>query len=346
MKDLTSQYLSEFCGELALLVRSGISVVDALALMRDDEDDRASRALLAKLTGFLEAEPILSDALEKTELFPEYFLGSIRLGERTGRLDETLAALSTYYERRAWFEENLRKAVAYPLLLIVLMAAVVVVLITKVLPIFSEVFDQVGAEMSATATALMRFGGWLSSASTVLLTILAALIILGLLVYYIPALRRSVTGAYLRRHNGRGLVRRVSQSQFALAMSMAVSSGLGPEEAVSLAGNVCAKAYGMQPRAEACQKYLESGESLENSLLRAEIFSRRDSRLLGLGAKTGNADEVMSQIAERGENEAIGEMDDRLRRVEPTLVIIISIIVGLILFSVMLPLMGIMSSLG
>lgn len=346
MKELTSQYLSEFCGELALLVRSGISVADALSLMRDDGGDRASRALLAQLAGLLETEPLLSGALTATGRFPEYFIGSIRLAERTGRLDETLAALSTYYERRAWFGDNLRKAVTYPLLLIVLMAAVVVILVSKVLPIFSEVFDQTGAEMSATATALMHFGRWLSSASTILLAIFVAVIVLAFLIYYIPSLRRSVAGSYLRRHNSKGLIKRMAQSQFSLAMAMAISSGLGPEEAVTLAGNVCAKAYGMQPRADACKKYLESGESLENSLLLAGILSRRDSRLLGLGAKTGSADEVMSQIAERGENEVIGELDDRLRRVEPTLVIIISVIVGLILFSVMLPLMGIMSSLG
>lgn len=346
MKELTSQYLSEFCGELALLVRSGVSAADALALMRDDDGDKASRTLLAQLSGLLEAAPLLSDALTASGRFPEYFIGSIRLAEHTGRLDETLSALSTYYERRAWFGDNLRKAVAYPLLLIALMAAVVVILVTKVLPIFSEVFAQTGAEMSATATTLMRFGGWLSSVSAFLLAILVILTVLAFLIYYVPSLRRFAAGRYLRRHNGKGLVKRMAQSQFALAMSMAISSGLGPEEAVNLAGKACEKAYGMQPRADACRKYLAAGENLENSLLRADILSRRDSRLLGLGAKTGSADEVMSQIAERGGNEVIGELDDRLRRVEPTLVIILSVLVGLILFSVMLPLMGIMSSLG
>ena len=69
-------------------------------------------------------------------------------------------------------------------------------------------------------------------------------------------------------------------------------------------------------------------------------------RLLALGTRTGNADAVMSRIAERSEHEAIAALDDRLRRIEPTLVIVLSVIVGLILFSVMLPLMGIMSSLG
>ena len=342
MKELSSQYLAEFCGELALLVRSGIPTADGLGLMRDDDDDKSSRALLAELVGLAGEKPLFSDAAAATGRFPAYFLSAIRLGERTGRLDDTLASLATYYERRAWFEENLRKAVSYPLLLIVLMAAVVVVLVTKVLPIFGEVFDQVGAQMSPTATALMRFGSWLSSASTVLLIVLAVLAAAFLLVYNVPALRDAVTGRWLKGHGRRGIGARIVTSRFAMAMSMAVSSGLDTEEALSLAGEVC----GAPERADACRACLEKGESLEDSLLHAGIFSRRDSRLLAVGTRTGNADSVMSDIAERSENEAVSALDDRLRRVEPTLVIVLSVIVGLILFSVMLPLMGVMSSLG
>ena len=342
MKELTSQYLAEFCSELALLVRSGISAADGLALMRDDDDDRASRALLASLAEAMETRAQLSDALETAGCFPTYFLSTVRLGERTGRLDDTLSSLSTYYERRAWFEENLRKAVSYPLLLIVLMAAVVVVLVTKVLPIFSEVFDQVGAQMSGTATALMHFGAWLSSASAVLLTVLAVLAAAFVLVYNVPALRSAVSGAWMKRHAQKGVGRRIVTSRFAMAMSMAVSAGLDTEEALTLAGEVC----GAPERAETCKTLLAEGKSLEDSLLQTGVFSRRDCRLLALGTRTGNADAVMSEIAERSENEAVGALDDRLRRVEPTLVIVLSVIVGLILFSVMLPLMGIMSSLG
>ena len=342
MKELTAQYLAEFCSELALLVRSGVSPSDGLELMRDDDDDRSSRALLSALVTLMETQPPLSSALAASGRFPEYFVSAIRLGERTGRVDDTLASLSTYYERRAWFEENLRKAVSYPLLLLVLMAVVVVVLITKVLPIFENVFDQVGAQMSATATALMRFGSWLSSASAVLLSILAVFAVGLVLVYNVPALRATFARAWMKRRGDRGIGRSIATSRFAMAMSMAVSAGLGTEEALSLAGELA----GERSRAERCQSFVDQGESLEESLLHAGVFSRRDSRLLALGTKTGNADAVMSRIAERSENEAVAALDDRLRRIEPTLVIVLSVIVGLILFSVMLPLMGIMSSLG
>lgn len=342
MKELSSQYLAEFCGELALLVRSGIPTADGIGLMRDDDDDKSSRALLTQLVELMASKPLFSEAAEASGRFPAYFLSAVRLGERTGRLDDTLSALATYYERRAWFEENLRKAVSYPLLLIVLMAAVVVVLVTKVLPIFGEVFDQVGAQMSGTASALMRFGSWLSSASTVLMIVLAALAAAFLLVYNVPALRTAFTGRWMRRHGENGIGARIVTSRFAMAMSMAVSSGLGTEEALTLAGEVC----GAPERAAACRDCLARGECLEDSLLHAGIFSRRDSRLLAVGTRTGNADSVMSEIAERSENEAVAALDDRLRRVEPTLVVVLSVVVGLILFSVMLPLMGVMSSLG
>ena len=102
----------------------------------------------------------------------------------------------------------------------------------------------------------------------------------------------------------------------------------------------------MAGRVAACKTLLAQGESLEKGLLKAGILSVRECRLLALGLKAGEIDTVMSEIARQGEERVLDELDRKLSMVEPALVIIMSLIVGLLLFSVMLPLMGIMSSLG
>lgn len=346
MKESSPLYLSAFCNELALLARAGIPLGDGLALMRDDDGDRESAQLLSVLCKSLEHGLRFSAALAETGHFPDYLVSLIRLGETSGRMEESLAALAKYYENKNILTENLRRAVVYPLLLLGLLSAVAVVIITQVLPIFNQIFNQAGVEMSGLAISLMGLGRAFTSASTAILSGLVLLVGLGLLASKSPPVKRSLFTGLERRWGGRGIWGRIARSRFAMAMSMAISSGLYPEEAVSLAGDVCGAESTMAGRVAACKTLLEQGETFEKSLLQAEILSAQDCRLLALGMKAGEIDTVMSEIARRGEEHVLDELDRTLGMVEPALVITMSLIVGLMLFSVMLPLMGIMSSLG
>lgn len=346
MKELSPLYLSEFCNELSLLVRSGVPLGDGIWMMREEDSGKASRQLLDALAAALEEQPLLSRALEATGRFPAYFLSLIRLGETSGKLEESLSSLSKYYENRHTLSENLKRAVLYPLLLLVLLSSVVAVIVTQVLPIFNDVFLQAGAQMSGLALSLMAFGQRLSSASTLLLTLAVLLACAGLLIYKIPALSLAFF-TFLDRHWGdRWILRRIAVSRFSMALAMALSSGLGAEETIDLAGDVCSGSYSMSKKIRMCKDLLERGEGFEKSLLSSGFFSGRESRLLSLGLKTGQTDSVMWEIASSAEDRVLDELDRLLRLVEPTLVIALSLIVGLILFSVMLPLMGIMSSIG
>lgn len=345
MKELSSPYLSAFCRELVLLVRAGIPLGEGIRLM-DESGEGEAGGLLAELGERLDEGLPLSSALEAAEGFPGYFLGLIRLGEASGRLEEALTALGRYYENKQTLSDNLRRAVVYPLLLLGLLSAVAVVVITRVLPVFYQMLHQVGVQMSGLALSLMSLGRALTSASAVLLAILALLACLGLLAWKSPTVRGRLLPALERRWGDKGIFGRLARSRFAMAMAMAISSGLHPEEAISLAGGVCGERGGMAARAERCRALLEQGESLEHSLSQTRLFSARDCRLLALGVKAGETDAVMDQIARQGEERVLDELDRKLSLVEPALVIIMSLMVGLVLFSVMLPLMGVMSSLG
>ncbi len=345
MKELSPRFLSEFCTELALLVHAGMPVSEGLELMRDDGGDGASGRWLTKLSALAGSERLLSDALEACGGAPDYLIDTVRLGERAGKLDEALSALGLYYERLSYFTEGLRRALTYPLLLILLMAAVFVVLIGYVLPIFNEAFAQAGVELSQTALLLLNLGRWLSSAGAALLAGLAVFSAAVALLYRLPGTAQATKRRLIRVLGGERIARDISGARFAMALAMAVSAGIDMPRALELAKDVAGDGQ-LTERAEQFEQALARGESFEESLKKSGLFSVRDSRLLVLGMKTGRLDEQMSQIAEKSELRVLDALEDRLRRVEPTLVILLSFLVGVILFSVMLPLMGIMSALG
>lgn len=345
-KELSAQYLSEFCMELALLQRSGMSMMDGLTILREDDDDKKSRALLDKLSESMESGMSFSAALSESGCFPDYMINMILLGEQTGKLDDTLSALSAYYARQTKINAAIKSAVMYPVILLALMAAVVIVLITQVLPIFNDVFNQMGMQMSSFANAMMRFGTGLSSASTVLVLCIAAIIVIVLTVYLIRPARAAVSKFFANRFGGSGIFGRIASARFASAMAMAMTSGLDTEQAIDLAGKVAANSKPMTAKVEQCKELFSDGEKLEKTLSASGILSARESRMLTLASRAGAMDEVMEHIAEQGEEKVEENLNSILAKIEPILVILISVVVGAILLSVVLPLMGIMSSLG
>lgn len=342
----TAPYLSAFCTELALILRSGFPVSEGLLMLRDEDNDRRSKALMGQLYEETDMGSSLSQALEKTGQFPRYMLDMVALGERTGRLEETMGALAEYYDRQAQMASAVRSAVAYPLILLVILLAVITVLITQVLPIFQSVFQQLGAEMSSFALGLMALGEGLSAASTVIAVVFGVILVAVLVCVLVPPVRSRLGGFLRRTFGGSGVWGRISVNRFTSAMAMAMASGLDLEESVDMAARIAGGARAIDERTARCREMILSGSRVGEALSKSGLFSTRNSRLLTLAESTGSLSDIMADIARRSEREVQDELDRIIGRVEPTLVILASVSVGVVLLSAMIPLLGIMSSIG
>ena len=142
----------------------------------------------------------------------------------------------------------------------------------------------------------------------------------------------------------RPMMERTAACRFASGMALTLASGLDPERSLELVGSLNDDPD-FQKKLENCKERLAGSEELSTALTASGIFSGMYSRMIAIGGRTGSMDQVMKQIADLYQD----EMDDKMNRaiavLEPTLVIALSLVVGVILLSVMLPLMGILSSL-
>jgi type IV pilus assembly protein PilC len=227
-----------------------------------------------------------------------------------------------------------------------MMIAVVVILVTAVLPIFNEVFARLGSRMSPMAVSLMNIGDWLTEAAVVIAAVFAALFIALLLVWLIPTLRNGAAALCRNTLGSHGVFREMASARFISSLSMALASGMNTDDAITIAAVVGRGPKVLTKRYELCKERLLSGSMLPEAIQQAGIISMRDSRFLTLGGASGMADEAMSDIARRAEQSIHDRIDAAVGRIEPALVITTSLIVGVVLLSVMLPLMGIMTALG
>lgn len=345
-KNLSNQYLSALCLELAMLLQAGISIADGVLMLQDDEADSDSKAVMQSLLDVLNEGKPLSEALRESGYFPRYMVNMTEVGEKTGRTVDTLKALSEHYDRQDRLSASIKSAVLYPAVLLVLMIAVVLILIIKVLPIFNDVFNSLGTQMSPMAQSLMRFGGWLEGAAVVIAVIAGLIILLAVAARLIPGIWNNLSSAFKNRWGNSGIFGKIASSRFTSAMALAIASGLDTEEAIEMAAAISGGSKAVDKKHGECIEMLRAGAPLAESLSKSGILSARNSRMLSLGSRSGSADLAMAEIADRSGRTVQDDIDRIVSRIEPALVIVTSVIVGIILLSVMLPLMGIMTSIG
>ena len=343
---LTNEEIGAVCMALASLFHAGIGTGDAFALLAEDEPVPELRGLFLEMARKADEGVTLAELFREANCFPAYVYGLLNVGERVGKTEETLSALALYYEGRARMDQRLRAALLYPSVLLLVLLAVVIVLLVWVLPVFNDVYAQLGSRLTGVAGGLLAVGMVLRKAMPVLCVLLGAVVIFTALIAVQTSFREKVLSAWNQKQGDRGVSKSINEARFAQALSMGLTSGMTPQEAIRLAASLGEDTTAFQARCAACLAAMERGENLPDALRVSDMLSRTDCRLLEAGIRSGSGETVMEQIAQRLLEKSQLELEETVGKVEPTLVVVMSVMVGAILLSVMLPLVHIMTAIG
>lgn len=343
---LTNEDIGSLCMGLAYLIHSGLGTGDALALMAEDESSPGFRELLSQMKDRADEGQPLAAVFREAGCFPTYVCTLLEVGERVGKLEEALNALAGYYSGRARMNRRLRAALLYPALLLVVLLAVIVVLLVWVLPVFNDVYAQLGSGLSGLAGSLLGIGIAMKNAMPVLCVLLLVAAVLVLLLSASAPIRKKCMDFWRRHMGDKGVSRAIYTARFAQALAMGMSSGLPQDQAVELAAVLSEGAPAFRRSCEECLSRMEQGESLAQALKSARLLPRTECRLLDAGVRSGCAEKVMEQTAQRLLEDSEAQIEALVGRIEPALVVICCVMVGVILLSVMLPLMHIMTTIG
>lgn len=344
-KLLSNAEIASFCRQTAMIIQAGITPSEGMDILIHDTINKEGRELLQSIGDSCREGNYFYQALESSGVFPEYVVRLTALGEESGNLDAVLLSLAQYYEREESISESIRSAVTYPLIMIFMMFVVILVLILKVLPIFRQVFVQLGTEMSPLAQSLLNVGNTLSNYSVVFTVVLFLIIGICFFLYKTPVGKKCAKQFLSHFLLTKGFYDKVAAGRFASGMHLAFTSGMDTYQSLDMISHIVEN-DDMNKKIEVCKQEIENHSDLPEALSKAEIFSNLYSRMVAVGFRSGSIDAVMKQISKNYEDETDKQMSRIISVIEPTLVILLSLIVGIILLSVMLPLMGIMSSIG
>lgn len=342
---LRPREIASFCASMAMIIKSGIPINEGLAIMCEDAANTAGRDILEEILRHVETGGALHTALASTGNFPDYVVNMVEIGETTGSLDRVMESMTAFYEREEEVRRIVRNAVTYPLVMIAMMLAVIIILVVRVMPIFNEVFQGLGAQMTGFSLAVMNFGQALSRYSLVIVIIAAAVALVLWIFFSTKAGRRALERFRARFFLTRRLYAKISSGRFASAMALMLSSGMDTDQSLEMVHKLL-KNQSARDKVAKCQKLLAEGMSFSDALSKVGMFTGVYARMVNVAYKTGSLDAIMEKLAERYEEETSTQIGNIISILEPSLVAVLSVIVGMILLSVMLPLMGIMATIG
>lgn len=336
-RTLRPQELSDLCRQLSTLLASGVSLVRALTIISQDEGISAGlRRVYESVLSEVRKGSSLSDALEAQQVFPALMLGMIRAGEGSGRLDRVAERLAVHYEKAHQMNQQVRSALMYPMILAVLSVAVVIV--TFVLPQFSDLFSTMDS-LPAVTLALMAFSDFMVTKWYLLLLGLAALAALLRSLLHVPSVRLALDRAKLTMPVFGPLGRIICTARFARTISSLYASGLPIITALQTARDTIGNAY-IVSQFDAVLAQVRSGVSLSAALESVDGFQRKLCSSIAVGEETGQLDSMLDSIADSMEYDAQQASRRMMTILEPMLIVLMAFVVGFIIIAVMSPIIG------
>lgn len=343
-KKLTVQEKSIFCNEIAIILSSGMSIQEGLEIVYPELSNQSLQEVTKQLLSDYQTYGTFYEAVKKSECFDNYMEEMVQIGEESGNLDDVMHHLSQYYERSDDMYSQLKDAFTYPMILMGMMIIVIGIFVIKILPIFQNVLLSLGTSLSPFALNMMTFSKYFAMASFVVLIVIA-IILLGFYFYSKSHPDSSMQESVLSRFFAtKKLYMHITMANITYALSLFLSSGYPMEEAVRyLPGFVNHPV--VKKKMMDIVNDVQEGMAFEDSIRERGLYEGVYANLLQIGFKSGRQDEVMNKLVALYEKDVSSSISAFLNIIEPSLVALLSFVVGIILLSVMLPLMSIMSSL-
>jgi len=344
-KKLPPDETALFCEQIAMVLKAGIPLDDGMETLAKSYEGSRYGARFLQIRNALQERGALSAALEEAAIFPDYLCAMTRIGERAGKLDEVMAALANYYQWEAQIKTSVKNAILYPTVLVMMLAVVIAILVISVLPVFQRVFDSLGLAAGSPATAAMRIGVGVGKGMLVLVGVFTVLLILvGILL---KTSRRESVLSLLSRilPSMRRVNARLATARYATVLSMMLSAGYPVEDALALAPTVITDAK-YRRQAERSAKDMSGGVSFAEAAERSGLFEPMHEKMIRFGASAGRLDAVMEKLGTIYMEEADEAVHAVVAMIEPALVAVLSVVIGGILLSVMLPLLSVLSAVG
>ena len=344
---LNKKAFTVMCSQFAIILRSGIPIARTVRLIADKTTDKPLKKMLNQVSSDVEGGRSLSDSFEErgAKLMPPTFIETIRAGEESGNVDRAFDTMYRHYDKQTKMNGKVRSALTYPAFVMVIAVAVVVVLMVKVVPTFTSIFDSYGAELPLVTRILIGISNFFRAAWLPMLIVIVVLVIAwklygntenGRLRFAKLALKIPVLGNINLLN---------AASQFANTMSTMISAGLPMTKAISITARVLSNYHISQEIGKLAGK-LEEGRTLGSSMREAGVMPDILVDMVAVGEETGEMEQTLETIAGYYDAELDMSITAALNALEPAVLVVVAGIAGFIVVAIYIAIFQMYGAMG
>jgi MSHA biogenesis protein MshG len=329
-----------FTRQLGTMVKSGVPLMQGLASIQKSTPSPALVEALRLARADLERGHSLASSLgRQSHVFDDYYVSMVRVGEDTGRLDESLQRLHAQLEFEKYMKQKIKGALRYPLFVVVAVAVAIAIMTLFVIPVFAKIYEKFHADLPPLTVLLVETSNF---------TVQYWWLVLGALVATIYALYRLVqipSGRYmwdklkLRIPVAGSIIKKATLARFCRSFASACKSGVPLVQAFTLVSRVVDNAF-YEERILQMRDGVERGDSLLRVAQTAGIFSPLELQMISVGEDTGDVDGMLNQVANMYQEEVEYEVERLAESIQPILMVFLGALVLILMLGVFLPMWG------
>ncbi len=336
-RKVTSMDVQMFSRQLYTLLKSGVPIMRGLAGLQESCTSKSFARVIGDLRESLDSGRELSSAMRRhPEIFDNFYLSMVRVGEMTGRLEDVFLRLFDHLEFDREMRQRVKTALRYPMFVMIAMVGAIAVVNVFVIPQFQKVFDSFHTELPLVTRMLVAFSKF---------TVNYWPLIIGIVVAVVFAARSWVNtekGRYewdrrkLKLPIAGKIILKGTMSRFARSFALASRSGVPIVQGLTTVSQTVDNAY-LAARIEQMRDGVERGESILRTANAAGVFTPIVLQMIAVGEETGSLDELMDEIAQMYEREVDYELKTLGAQIEPILIVFLGIMVTILALGIFLP---------
>ncbi len=343
--NLKAKHLALFCRQFAIMLGTGLTLVNALELLEEQAIDASFGQVLQTVRLDVASGTAFTKALEKhRKVFPHMFIHLVEAGEVSGSLPEVLDRLAIYYEREDELRKKIAEALMYPAIIISVSLVMVLVLLFAVLPMLVNNFAGFGVEIPAITRAVLGGRDWAVRNWYVVVGIIIA-IVLGLRYYVTTKPGRWMKDSIQLALPVVGEMQKmVIFSRFCRTLSLLMDSGISMLNTLQILERLLDNVVVKRAMREAIIG-VERGQGISVPLGEHKVFPKMLLQMIQVGEETGNLETILVQLADYYDREVNFAVASFTKLLEPAMMLVLGVVVLFILMSIYLPMMQMVSAI-
>ncbi len=334
-----------FCRQFSTMIDAGLPIIQCLDILQSQQDNPTLKKMLKDIKQSVESGQTLAESLKKyPEQFDTLFVNMVAAGEAGGILDVILRRLSAYMEKAARLKAQVKGAMTYPIVTLVIAVGVVAVILVFVIPVFEEMFADFGKALPVPTQVVVAMSRFVKSNILYLLGGIA-LFIFALKRFYRTERGRAIVDDLMLKMPVIGmLIRKVAVAKFTRTMGTMLASGVAILEAL----DIVAKTSGNKTIEMALYKVRTSiaeGQTIADPLSQTGVFPPMVCQMIAVGESTGAIDAMLEKIADFYEEEVDQAVDNMTSLIEPFMLVFLGVVIGGLVVSMYLPIFKMAGSL-